>query len=391
MEAKCKVALDLVQRGADPVIHVVQGDTGTRVLELGFYAAGVAWAIPEGVSLAMRFRKPDGTQGIYTKLPDNTDAATISTTDRSKATFKLAPQTMTVAGDVKADLAVTSVDQVIASFPIILRVHENPAGDQPESEDYYAYPTLGDINAELDKLDKLSKKAVYKVNGVLPDEGGNVNTPGAGTGGEVVSVNGKNGIVVLGLKDLTDYDDGTETLQVEPATSFSATVTVGGKLTASGGLEVNGDLIAKDGGNFQNLETTGKATLGSASIGGNDVAAVVAETNNGNATNDNSWAHRRYSDGTCDLWAFKYIDMPCTTEFGNWYRSNEISMQALPFTMASITFTYSFEMDTSKNSGCLLWNTAPVNGTTGPKFYAIRPMSGQAAGYIDVHIWGRWK
>lgn len=167
---------------------------------------------------------------------------------------------------------------------------------------------------------------------------------------------------VESINALYNYSEETKTLNIIPATSFNKDIT-----------------------------TIGKATLGSASIGGNDVAAVVVETNNGYATNDNSWAYRKYSDGTCDLWAFKYIDMSCTTALGSWYRSNTISIQALPFTMASTTFTYGFEMDTSKNSGCLLWNIAPVNGTTGPKFYAIRPTSGQAVGYIDVHIWGRWK
>ena len=53
-----------------------------------------------------------------------------------------------------------------------------------------------------DQLNEKISAAVYTVNGAKPDASGNVNTPGAGTGGEVVSVNGKNGIVVLTMGDV---------------------------------------------------------------------------------------------------------------------------------------------------------------------------------------------
>lgn len=56
-----------------------------------------------------------------------------------------------------------------------------------------------------DQINEKISAAVYTVNGVKPDASGNVNTPGAGTGGEVVPVNGKNGIVVLKLEDLEGF------------------------------------------------------------------------------------------------------------------------------------------------------------------------------------------
>lgn len=59
------------------------------------------------------------------------------------------------------------------------------------------------LQAQIDKANQyMTEKLIRSVNGVLPDENGNVNTPGAGTGGEVVSVNGKNGIVVLDAGDV---------------------------------------------------------------------------------------------------------------------------------------------------------------------------------------------
>lgn len=202
MEAKQKITLDFVARGATPLVHVVQGDAGTRVLEIDLFAAGVAWQIPTGMDVALRYKKPDGTQGLYTELPDGTKAATVDTTNKNRVTLTLAPQTMTVAGDVIADLAITDTANVLASFAIIIRVHPNPAAEPTESTDYYKYQSLGDINRALTLLEAASGRAVYKVNGVVPDAEGNVNTPGAGTGGEVVSVNGKNGIVVLTMGDV---------------------------------------------------------------------------------------------------------------------------------------------------------------------------------------------
>ena len=139
---------------------------------------------------------------------------------------------------------------------------------------------------------------------------------------------------------------------------------------------------------FSSLTTSGKATMGSASIGGNDVAAVVVATNNGNASNT-SWGYRKHSDGTCDLWAYKHINEACSTALGSWYRSGNISMQDLPFSVSAYVFTYGFEIES--DSGALLWNVKGISGTSGPKFYAIRPTSGAAKGWITVHVHGKWK
>lgn len=139
---------------------------------------------------------------------------------------------------------------------------------------------------------------------------------------------------------------------------------------------------------INSLTTIGKATLESASIGGNDVASVVIATNNGNTSNS-SWAYRKYSDGTCDLWAYKQINVACSTALGGWYRSGNISMQDLPFSVSGYVFTYGFEIE--NDSGALLWNVAGISGTTGPIFYAIRPTSGAAKGWITVHVHGKWK
>lgn len=79
MEAKQKIILDFVGHGATPLVHVVQGDIGTRALEIDIFAAGVAWEVPTGVDVALRYKKPDGTQGLYTELPDGTKAATVDT------------------------------------------------------------------------------------------------------------------------------------------------------------------------------------------------------------------------------------------------------------------------------------------------------------------------
>ena len=202
MEAKQKITLDFVGYGATPLIHVMQGDTGTRVLEIDLYAAGVAWEIPSGMDIALRYRKPDGTQGLYTELPDGSAAAVVDTTNKNRVTLTLAPQVTTVAGDVIASIVITDTASVLASFPVVVRVHADPAAEPTESTDYYKYGTLAGINQALESLEESSGRAVYKVNGVEPDANGNVNTPGAGTGGEVVSVNGKNGQVTLTAADV---------------------------------------------------------------------------------------------------------------------------------------------------------------------------------------------
>lgn len=52
-----KLSMDLLRPGLYQVIHAVQGEAYTRRLEISLYAGGVAWEIPDDVTVSVRYRK----------------------------------------------------------------------------------------------------------------------------------------------------------------------------------------------------------------------------------------------------------------------------------------------------------------------------------------------
>lgn len=199
MEITHKIDLDFLKRSMPPQIDAVQNDQNSRVVNIRLYAGGVPWEIPSGVSAVIRYGKPDNTSGLYDTMPDGSKAWGAS---GNILTVRLAPQVLTVPGVVMVSAALVSDANVLGTFAFRVNVESDPANGDVISSDYYKYSTLSSINNAISALDAEMVKTVKTVNGVVPDESGNVNTPGAGTGGEVVSVNGKNGIVVLGAKDV---------------------------------------------------------------------------------------------------------------------------------------------------------------------------------------------
>lgn len=204
MEITHKIELDFLKRSISPQIDVVQNDQNSRTVKIGLYAGGTPWEIPSGVSAVIRYSKPDNTSGLYDTMPDGSKAWGAS---GNILTVRLAPQVLTVPGVVMASAALVSDANVLGTFSFRVNVDQDPAAGDVISSDYYKYSTLSSINEAISALDAEIVKTVKTVNGVLPDESGNVNTPGAGTGGEVVSVNGKNGIVVLRAGDVGAWPD----------------------------------------------------------------------------------------------------------------------------------------------------------------------------------------
>lgn len=140
--------MDLARCGCRPVVAAVQGEANTRVLAVSLYDNGVAWEPAEGVTAAVAFKKPDGACGLYDKLPNGDEATTIT---GSEVTAILAPQALTVPGDVMA--SIVFFDQALnrlATFPFRIRVEVDPAGGQYISDNYYKYSTMEEVNAVVE-------------------------------------------------------------------------------------------------------------------------------------------------------------------------------------------------------------------------------------------------
>ena len=171
MEVIQKIKIDLLKPGVRPVVNVMQADENSRVIEIALYTNGVAWEIPDGASFSVAYKKPDGTSGLYDTLPDGTSA---SFAKGNVLSIRLAPQMLTVPGDVASSVAIFSSDQKISTFPVVVNVVQNPAAGATESEDYYWVSVLSAVG-KLDDLRTTDKSSlVSAINEVLVNATGGI-------------------------------------------------------------------------------------------------------------------------------------------------------------------------------------------------------------------------
>ena len=124
---------DLLIKGPVQEIHAVQGDRYTRKVVLRLHANKVPWATEAPVSAAIRYRKPDGTGGIYDTLPNGEIAWEL---DGNALSFLLAPQMLTVPGKVAVQVELRQGDSILATFPLEVVVEKDPAIGVAKSRDY---------------------------------------------------------------------------------------------------------------------------------------------------------------------------------------------------------------------------------------------------------------
>lgn len=143
-----QLTIDLNYRDFNRYLYATQNDGNTRAVEITVLSDRSPWTIPADVVGAVSFKKPDKTAGLYNTLPDGeTQAVQFS---GNKLTAILAPQVLTAAGDVSVSIVLfDKVLNRLGTFPFTLRVAADPSGGQSVSNDYYAFKTLGELNAAI--------------------------------------------------------------------------------------------------------------------------------------------------------------------------------------------------------------------------------------------------
>lgn len=165
-----EITIDLSRRYFQNSIYATQDDSSTRGVQITLLNNSVPWVVPEGTTGAVSYKKPDKTSGLYDTMPDGVTPAV--TFEKNVLTVLLAPQVLTAAGDVQFTVAL--YDQSLnrlGTFLSTIQVYKNPSAGQFVSNDYYNLQTLGDVNTAMAQL---SANMVKTVNGITPDENGNV-------------------------------------------------------------------------------------------------------------------------------------------------------------------------------------------------------------------------
>lgn len=144
MEIIQKVDLNLSFRGIPPKLSMVQGDSNTRIIQAQLWDGANPYTIPTGSAVMMRFRKPDGTGGLY----DRTEGGQSVTVSGSTVTVPVATQMLTVAGVVMAEVDIYAAGedaasaQNLASFAFLVEVAPSVYPDaEIISSDYYSVLT----------------------------------------------------------------------------------------------------------------------------------------------------------------------------------------------------------------------------------------------------------
>ena len=131
-----KIDMDLLSKNenaAVPQIHAVQGDCNSRRLMLSMRVGQELWLVPQDVTVQMRYRKPDGTGGIYDTLPNGIQAWSVQD---NLVLVTLAPQILTVAGVVRSQVVLQQKGSLVATFEVQIIVQEDPSVGTLKSEDY---------------------------------------------------------------------------------------------------------------------------------------------------------------------------------------------------------------------------------------------------------------
>ncbi len=100
MNINQELTLNLSADGIPPRLHMVQGDANTRTVVATLWDGAQPYTVPAASAVLLRFRKPDGTGGLY----DTTESGAQVTVSGNTVTAPVATQMLTVAGVVQAQV-----------------------------------------------------------------------------------------------------------------------------------------------------------------------------------------------------------------------------------------------------------------------------------------------
>lgn len=143
------INIDLVNPDLRPQkLTVMQGDTNTRAVAIRLTASGAEFEIPGDAAVMVRYRKTDGTGGVYDTMPDGSAAWS---TEGNTVTVLLAPQVLTCPGMAWVSVALTDGTGLLGLFTFAVQIQEDPSVGAVVSENYYSYDTLSEINTAIIK------------------------------------------------------------------------------------------------------------------------------------------------------------------------------------------------------------------------------------------------
>lgn len=126
-----QIKMDLTEPDTSLQVCSVQGDTGSRYVEIALYAGGNAWTVPEGTGVLISYHQPGGGCACYDTLEDGSAAWEIA---GNKVTVALVPQMLTEAGLVAVQIKLICGEKTLNTFTFYVHVRAGLSpGDDPGS------------------------------------------------------------------------------------------------------------------------------------------------------------------------------------------------------------------------------------------------------------------
>lgn len=146
MKATTKISVDTIRQNTGARVDAIQWDENTRDVEISLLSGGEPWWPPKDVEISVAYIKQDRTKGMYSLLPDGTQAATVY---GSTVTVTLARQMLAVPGIVNASIVFSDADlNQLTTFPFTVHVQPSVYAGQEPSQDYIRLKWLEDKLAE---------------------------------------------------------------------------------------------------------------------------------------------------------------------------------------------------------------------------------------------------
>lgn len=393
--------INLIPDGIPTRIPVSQFDTG-RTLQLKLWNGTLPFEIPNDAVVTMDGTKPDGRSFSYE-----------TTTNENTATVQVTEQMTAVNGEVECQLTVVREDGRILSSSAFLLIVERDVlgenGDLSESElssirqliagsaenaasaqnaakeaaeqaakaeksaETVEKNTEAAINETLAKMEETATEIVHKslkdsipTNGARTDIPENSNLDNYKTIGNFACMNNTNAesLTNCPVKEAFRLDVynciGTETTTID-GSSWEYFIQ---ELTTINGEKWIRALFSDSSGNTW-------AGAWSSQSG----STYITET-----STTVGWTYRKYSDGTVDLWYQKEISSMAVTTAGSGYKTAEIAIDAMPFTVNNPVKSMHFTPSTAY----VAWPVELQNGNV----ELHRNNSGSVAGTLQITVHG---
>ena len=139
MNIKHSIGLNLSADAIPGRLHMVQGDANSRTIIATLWNGAQLYSIPAGAAIMVRFRKPDGTGGLYDAAESGSQVSYVG----SIVTAPVATQMLAVAGDVFAEIDIFgggdgAAAERLATFRFVVEVAPCVLPDaEIISSDYY--------------------------------------------------------------------------------------------------------------------------------------------------------------------------------------------------------------------------------------------------------------